>query len=148
MKTVTELARQFKVSADSIRHYSKLGLLKPQRNAQNAYRLYDGRQEQRLRFVLSAKKLGFSLKDIEQILATATTGDTPCPLVRQLIENRIVAIRAEMAEAQKLMTRMEAALASWCELPDHTPSGASICHLIENSGQLSQPIDSKNSSNA
>ncbi|WP_019531441.1 MerR family transcriptional regulator [Dasania marina] len=131
MKTVTELARCFNVSADTIRHYSKLGLLSPERDKLNGYRRYRLQDEQRLRFLLSAKKLGFSLKEVQKILATATTGDTPCPLVRKLIESRIAAIRNEMEEAQRLMARMETALDSWCELPDNMPSGASICHLIE-----------------
>ncbi len=131
MKTVTEIARRFNVSADSIRHYTKLGLLSPKRDTANGYRRYGIEQERRLRFLLSAKRLGFSLKDIQKILDMAASGDTPCPLVRKLIDQRLGAIREEMRDAQKLMSRMESASSDWCGLPDRTPSGESICHLIE-----------------
>ena len=81
MKTVTEFARRFNVSADTIRHYTKLGLLSPERDTANGYRRYGIQQERRLRFLLSAKRLGFSLKDIREILDMAASGDTPCPIV-------------------------------------------------------------------
>lgn len=131
MKTVTEIARRFNVSADTIRHYSKLGLLSPDRDEVNGYRRYGRKDEERLRFLLSAKRLGFSLKDIREILDMAASGDTPCPLVRQLIDQRLAVVREEMMDAQALLTRMESASTSWNQLPDRSPSGESICHLIE-----------------
>lgn len=131
MKTVTEIARRFSVSADTIRHYTKLGLLSPQRDTANGYRRYGIQQERRLRFLLSAKRLGFSLKDIREILDMAASGDTTCPIVRKLIDQRLEAIGEEMRDAQKLMERMESASSDWRDLPDRAPSGESICHLIE-----------------
>lgn len=131
MKTVTEIARRFNVSADTIRHYTKLGLLSPDRDGTNGYRYYGHKDEGRLRFLLSAKKLGFTLKDIRQILDMATSGDTACPLVRELIDQRLTAVREEMMNAQALLIRMENASKSWGQLPDCMPTGESICHLIE-----------------
>lgn len=131
MNTVTDIARRFHVSADTIRHYTKLGLLVPERDAANGYRRYRLEDESRLRFVLSAKKLGFGLKDIQNILGVAAEGDTPCPLVRELIEKRICQVRQEISDAELLMSEMDAATREWRDLPDHVPSGSSICHLIE-----------------
>ena len=131
MKTVTEIARRFNISADTIRHYTKLGLLSPERDKVNGYRRYGRRDEERLRFLVSAKRLGFSLRDIRGILDMASSGDTACPLVRQLIDRRLTAIREEMKDAQTLLKRMESASRSWSQLPDRAPSGESICHLIE-----------------
>ena len=121
MKTVTAIARQYKVSPDTVRHYTKLGLLYPLRSEENGYRY----------FVISAKKLGFTLKEIQNILSTAEAGDTPCPLVRDLINQRLVEIKKEMTEAQSLVARLEIACEEWSDLPDRVPSGSSICHLIE-----------------
>jgi DNA-binding transcriptional MerR regulator len=131
MKTVTELARRFSVSADTIRHYTKLGLLSPERDAANGYRRYAMREEKRLRFLLSAKRLGFSLKDIRDMLDIAASGDTPCPLVRKLIDQRLEATQEQMRDALRLMSRMESASRYWRDLPDRAPSGENICHLIE-----------------
>lgn len=119
------------VSPDTVRHYARLGLLAPLRSKENGYRYFGLADEKRLSFVLSAKRLGFTLKQIREILSTAEAGDTPCPLVRDLINERLVAIRKEMAEAQSLVGRLEAACDEWSELPNRMPSGHSICHLIE-----------------
>jgi len=131
MSTVTQLARRFHVSADTIRHYTKLGLLTPNRDPDNGYRYYRPEDESRLRFVLSAKKLGFGLRDIQQILSVAEVGDAPCPLVRELIEQRIVQVRQEISDAQLLMMEMDDAIRHWRRLPDKAPSASSICHLID-----------------
>ena len=131
MRTVTAVARQYGVSPDAVRHYTKLGLLRPLRSEINGYRYFDVAQENKLAFILSAKKLGFSLKEIGQILHTAEQGDTPCPLVRELIQKRLSEIREEVAESQRLVSRLEVACDKWRELPDRMPSGDSICHLIE-----------------
>ncbi len=132
MTTVTAVARRFNVSADTIRHYTKVGLLSPERDAANSYRQYSLKDERRLRFLLSAKKLGFDLKDIKQFLDMAAHGDTPCPLVRRLIDQRLETVRQEMRDAQTLLERMQSASNVWSELPDGHPSGDSVCHLIEN----------------
>ncbi len=131
MRTVTEIARRFNVSADTIRHYTKLGLLCPERDTANGYRRYGMAQERRLRFLLSAKRLGFVLKDIREILDMSVSGDMPCPLVRKLIDRRLEAIREEVRDAQQLMSRMESASNGWHKLPDRAPSGEGVCHLIE-----------------
>lgn len=131
MKTVTAIARQYKVSPDTVRHYTKLGLLYPMRSEENGYRYFGTADENRLSFVISAKKLGFTLKEIQNILSTADTGDTPCPLVKDLINQRLVKTKREMAEAQSLVARLEIACEEWSDLPDRIPSGTSICHLIE-----------------
>jgi len=131
MRTVTAVARHYGVSPDAVRHYAKLGLLKPLRSELNGYRYFEVAEVNKLGFILSAKKLGFSLKEIGQILRTAEHGDTPCPLVRELIQRRLGEIREEIAELQRLATRLEVACDKWRELPDRMPSGDSICHLIE-----------------
>lgn len=131
MKTVTAIARQYKVSPDTVRLYTKLGLLSPLRGEENGYRYFGAADENRLGFVLSAKKLGFTLKQIQEILSTADAGGTACPMVRDLIHQRLEEIRKEMAEAQSLVARLESACDEWRELPDRMPSGDSICHLIE-----------------
>ena len=132
MKTVTQIARRFNISADTIRHYTRLGLLSPVRDSTNGYRRYRRTDEARLRFLVSAKRVGFSLKDIREIFDMASSGHAACPLVRQLIDQRLTAIREEMRDAQALLKRMERASQSWNQLPDLAPSGESICHLIEN----------------
>lgn len=53
MKTVSAIARQYKVSPDTVRHYAKLGLLAPLRCKENGYRYFGAADENRLCFVTS-----------------------------------------------------------------------------------------------
>ena len=131
MNTVSVMARRFHVSADTIRHYTKLGLLNPKRDPDNGYRQYRVEDESNLRFVLSAKTLGFSLKEIQKILSVAHDGETPCPLVRKMIERRLIAVREEINNARTLMLEMESAVDHWQDLPDRSSTSESVCHLID-----------------
>ena len=128
---VNELAKVCGVSPDTIRHYTKIGLLKPSRNPENDYRLYTTNDSIRISFIRKAKILGFSLKEIEQILDESQKGHSPCLLVRDLIAHRISVNRARLDHLMGLQKRMEQAIAVWSSLPDGIPDGDNICYLIE-----------------
>ena len=128
---VIELARRLQVSTDTVRYYTKVGFLQPVKSTANGYRHYSERDLERLRFILSARQLGFSVADVGQILAEADAGHSPCPLVRDLIERRLRETEQRFRETQLLRDRMHAALEAWRLKLDGIPDGHSICHLIE-----------------
>ncbi|NDL71953.1 MerR family transcriptional regulator [Vreelandella alkaliphila] len=128
---VSELARHGSVTAETVRHYTREGLLAPTRHPDNGYQLFSTTDLERLHFIQRARKLGFSVAEIRDILAHADQGDSPCPLVRDLLINRLPQIRARIAELEALAHRMEQALESWQDMPDGTPDGHSLCRLIE-----------------
>jgi MerR family transcriptional regulator, Zn(II)-responsive regulator of zntA len=131
---VKELANLCSVPPDTIRHYTRIGLLRPARDPVNGYRQYTQSDSKRLGFIRTAKSLGYSLKEIEHILAESQKGKSPCPLVRDLIGHRIQVNRARLEQLMELQVRMEQALKSWKKMPDGVPNGDSICHLIESVG--------------
>ena len=128
---VKQLAKLCKVPADTVRHYTRIGLLKPDRDPDNGYYKYRVSDSKRLEFIKKAKSLGYSLKEIEQILAESRKGKSPCPMVRELINRRIHENRAHLEQLMELQNRMETALISWENMPNGVPDGDSICHLIE-----------------
>lgn len=128
---VSELARQAGVTAETVRHYTREGLLHPERHPDNGYQLFDQSDLARLRFIQRARTLGFSVIEIREILEHADQGDSPCPMVRDLLAQRLPEIRARIAELEALAARMEQALDAWAEMPDGTPNGHSLCRLIE-----------------
>lgn len=137
---VKELANLCKVPADTVRHYTRIGLLRPDRDPVNGYYKYRHSDSKRLDFIKKAKKLGYSLKEIEHILAESRKGKSPCPMVRELISRRIRENRAHLEQLMELQIRMEHALASWEKMPDGVPDGISICHLIETVDSGKDPI--------
>ncbi|QJQ94601.1 MULTISPECIES: MerR family DNA-binding protein [Halomonadaceae] len=128
---VSELAKRAGVTGETVRHYTREGLLTPRRHPDNGYQLYDGHDLSRLRFIQRARTLGFSVREIGEILAHADHGDSPCPLVRDLLAARLPQIRERIARLQALAARMEQALDTWSDMPDGTPNGHSLCRLIE-----------------
>ncbi len=127
---VLELARREQVNANTIRHYVRIGLLKPGKD-DSGYHHFTAAEHKRLRFILQARDLGFTLDDIHTMLQAAEQGESPCPTVRQLIEPRLSEARARLAAMQALVERMERAVEQWAEQPDCVPCGEHICHLIE-----------------
>jgi DNA-binding transcriptional MerR regulator len=79
---VTELAKAAGVTPDTVRHYTRLGLIRAAKDRQNGYRFFSGEALARLRFIKVAQGLGFTLKDIKLIFRDADKGDSPCPRVR------------------------------------------------------------------
>ena len=135
MMTATILAQQSDVSLYTVRHYTRIGLLKPIRNLQNNYKVYQPSDAVRVRFIQAAKNLGFSLAEVADILDEAKNGNSPCPLVREIIVRRIEENRRKIKEMQKLQRKMENALEDWSKMKNSMPTGNSVCHLIESVGE-------------
>lgn len=128
--TVNEVAVLLATTADTVRYYTRLGLVTPGK-AGNGYKFYSDSDRARLRFILSARQLGFSVKDIQQILKEADHGKSACPLVRKLIKARIDETEKQFQEMLQLRKRMKSALKQWDAMADKAPTSHMVCHLIE-----------------
>ena len=128
---VNELVQRAGVTAHAVRYYVKAGLLKPKRNLSNRYKQFANGDVGRVRFVRRAQQLGFTLAEIAEIFRTSGRRQSPCPLVRQIVERRFVDKCAELDELAALRERLAAAIERWKLLPDAIPTGDDICHLIE-----------------
>lgn len=131
MLTASVLAKRTGIPIFTVRYYTRIGLLKPSRDLRNGYKLYKQSDKERLKFINSAKNLGFTLSEIEQILSHAEDGDTPCPMVREIVERRIRENREAIREMKRLQKRLEQAAEMWSGMEDAEPDGHSVCQLIE-----------------
>ncbi|MET4732038.1 DNA-binding transcriptional MerR regulator [Thalassospira sp. MBR-102] len=64
--SITDLAREFDVTTRTIRFYEDQELIAPARQGQT--RIYSHRDRVRLRLIMRGKRLGFSLKEIRDLL--------------------------------------------------------------------------------
>ena len=135
MMTVHEIGRRSGLPSHVVRYYSRIGLLQPARNPLNGYKQYKDSDVSRLRFIQKAKTLGYTLVEIAAILGESGRGKSPCPMVRDIIGNRIEENRLRLRELAALQRRMERALARWSTLPDGVPSGETVCYLIESTAR-------------
>ena len=102
--SISDLAREFAVTPRTIRFYEDQGLIAPLREGQR--RIYRPRDRVRLKLILRGKRLGFSLKEIAEIIDLY---DAPQGEAKQLLTllERIAERRADL-EAKR--ADVEAAL--------------------------------------
>lgn len=72
MKTISQVAKLTGISARALQYYDEIGLLKPSSLTRSGYRLYDDEALQKLQQILFFKELGFSLKEISEIMQNRT----------------------------------------------------------------------------
>jgi DNA-binding transcriptional MerR regulator len=128
---VNQLAKTLGVTPDTVRFYTRIKVLQPKKSKGNGYREYSEKDISRLKFVLSARQLGFTVDDIQEILAQADKKESPCPTVRRLIDQRLHDTEQRFLEMVRLRERMVLAVDEWSGKPDRAPTGHMICHLIE-----------------
>jgi DNA-binding transcriptional MerR regulator len=127
---VKDLAARNGVTPDVVRYYTRIGLLQPQRAGQWVS-VYGRNDERHLQFIVKAKRLGYTLQEIETLLEEARKGRSPCPSARHILRDRVTHNRQQLDALLALQNRIERALAAWDSLPDRLPDGDAICHLIE-----------------
>ena len=131
MMTASNLAKAADVPIFTVRYSTKIGLLKPGRDLRNGYKIYKRSDRDRLKFITAAKELGFTLGEIEEILDHAAHDNSPCPMVRDVVEKRVRENKEKIREMQRLQKRLESAVEMWKTMKNSQPDGHSVCRLIE-----------------
>jgi len=109
----SELANRGGVNLETVRYYERRGLLpKPPRTAAG-YRTFDAAAVRRLRFIKQAQALGFSLKEIRELLALRVDPRASCADVRRRAEAKIADID-EKLRALRAMRRALVRLTAAC----------------------------------
>jgi DNA-binding transcriptional MerR regulator len=128
---VAALARRACVTPATIRYYSRIGLLNPDRDLENGYRRFSTSDLHRVVFIRQAQALGLTIGDIKAILETIDRGKPSCHQVKQLVQQRLLSIRRKLFELTATEARISLALDSWHEMRDAIPLDGELCPLIE-----------------
>jgi len=103
------VAQRASVGIETLRYYEKQGLIpRPPRGTSNNYRLYPPETVPRVRFVKRAQELGFSLKEIKELLALRASPKARCADVRERSKTKI----SEIDEKIRSLRAMRKALLS------------------------------------
>jgi len=105
--TIGELAKRASVSTSLLRYYEKEQLLIPSGRSAAGYRLYSPDAERTLRFIRSAQRYGFSLGDIKLIVGADETAPGADVDVRDVAEQRFLAIERRVTEMLVLRHELE-----------------------------------------
>ena len=118
-----ELARLAGVSADTLRHYERMGVLPAPHRAPNGYRNYAAHALERVKLVRRALAVGFSLAELQRILKERDRGGAPCRQVRSLTAEKLAKLERQIGEAQLLRKQLKATLKAWDRRLAVTPHG-------------------------
>ena len=121
---IGQAARRSGLTAKTIRYYEQIGLIAPARR-DNDYRDYGDRELHELRFVASARRLGFTIDQVRHLLALYRDKARASADVRAAAQAHIAEIRARIAEL-KAMERTLSGLVEACR-GDERPD----CPIIE-----------------
>ncbi len=96
------VAEKSGVRPKTIRYYESIGLIPPATRAENGYRHYGETDLQTLRFVQRARRLGFSVKDVANLLGLWTDKNRTSADVKALSLRHITQVEERIAELQSL----------------------------------------------
>ena len=102
---IGELAKQAQLSRDTIRFYEKNRLIQSiTRN--NGYKDYPEQTLQQLQLIRTAKNLGFSLSEIQQILEMTAQDEIPASQVQGIFQEKLNMIDEKIAQLHQIRSML------------------------------------------
>ena len=132
---IGKVALETGLSVDTIRFYEKDGLLRSPERSEGGFRLYTPRDIAQLQFIRRAQELGFSLAEIRELLLIQDERTEPCAHVRDLIQNRLQAIRGKIDDLKRLERHMKDALHK-CDATIRDGAAHTRCPVLEEIGTV------------
>lgn len=100
--TIGKLAKKARVNIETIRYYERRGLIPMPPRTYSGYRQYSQKTVKRLEFIKRAKELGFSLREIDDLLSLRLDPATPCSEVKTRAEAKIDQIEEKIISLRKM----------------------------------------------
>jgi MerR family mercuric resistance operon transcriptional regulator len=116
MKTLStgQLAKDANVNIETIRYYERRRLLPEPKRRESGYREYSPDDVSRIKFIKRAQALGFTLKEISELLALRVDSKTTCAKVKKQAEAKIANIEEKIRMLKTMKTALRK-LALSCE---------------------------------
>ena len=106
---ISQLAKATALSAHTLRYYEKLGLLVPQKQAENNYRVYSEDDLATAHFIKRCKQSGFSLEDTAALLSIKNAKDKhTCEEAKAITQNKIDHVQQQITELTQLNSVLQA----------------------------------------
>lgn len=103
---IQQVAKKLKITTRSIRHYEDLGIIKSDR-LKNNYRVYDTKNYDKLKFLVRAKNLGFSLKECKNLIKLFENDTRQSASVREIAKKKLNDIKLQIKELDNLRVSLE-----------------------------------------
>ena len=100
--TIGKVARRAEVGVETVRFYERQGLIAAPQRGTSGYRLYPEETVARLCFIRRAKALGFSLREIHELLALRVDSEGSSAEVKARAQAKITAIEEKLRTLQRM----------------------------------------------
>jgi len=100
--SIGQVARRAGVGVETVRFYEREGLLEAPPRRASGYRQYSEQVVKRIHFIKRAQQLGFSLKEITDLLLLRVDGQTSCEEAKQRTEAKIAEVERKLVELQHM----------------------------------------------
>lgn len=124
--TIGKVARRAGVGVETVRYYEREGLIAEPNRRPSGYRQYDEQTVRRIRFIRHAKELGFTLREIRELLELRVDPDCSCADVRKLANAKIADIEQRIETLQRMKEALSA-LVTACRRRKRTDA----CPILE-----------------
>lgn len=105
---IGELAKRTETNNETLRFYESKGLLEEPRRSDAGYRLYSTDDLARVQFIVRARRMGFSLKEIEELLSLRVDKEhSTCGEVKDLAEVKLKDINEKIAELERMKNALQ-----------------------------------------
>lgn len=124
--TISQLAKKAEVNIETLRYYERQGLIPEPIRTSAGYRQYSLDYVDRIHFIKRAKELGFTLREIDDLLTLRIDDETTCDEVRERAEAKIMEIEKKIADLKRIKNALEKLTAA-CR----TTGPTGVCPILE-----------------
>ena len=103
---ISELSKKLKITTRAIRHYEDIGIITSKR-MNNNYRYYDQFNIDKLKFLVRARNLGFSLEECGELILLFENDKRKSENVRNIAKNKLENITRQINELKDLKKSLE-----------------------------------------
>ena len=104
---VGEIAEMVGINVETLRYYENIKLMPKPKRIESKYRIYDNFDVQRLLFIKRGKELGFTLKEIKELLELKIESTATCGDVKHLSEHKLKDVNERIADLKRIKKVLE-----------------------------------------
>ncbi len=128
MLKISQLSAKTGLTAHTLRFYEKHGLIQASTRSESGYRYYNDADIRRVEFVKTARSIGFSLEDIDQLLSIRVDKlSHSCQEVTEITRHKLDEVNGKINELQSMQQTLQILLDSCCGGPE----SATHCSIME-----------------
>lgn len=116
--TIGKLAGAAEVGVETIRFYERKGLLKKPTTRLGAFRVYSEDNISKIKFIKKAQDLGFTLKEIKELMALDQNSKSTCSNVANKAETKLNEVQDKIKDLRQIETALVKLLDACLQSPE------------------------------